>query len=128
MHQRKKMSRSVINWPCPIVDIAQGSAGIVLGMAITHMDSQPPLSREVAARIRAALALRGMTHADLAAALSKPPLWVSRRIGPKNARSVSLNLDELELIAAALRIPVHVLFGIGRDELPHLDSNQEPAG
>lgn len=100
-------------------------------MAITHMDTQPPLNTVVAARIRAALALRGMTHADLARALDKPPLWVSRRIGPNNARSVSLNLDEIEQIASILRMPVPVLFGIGEDTsglLPRMDSNHQPAG
>lgn len=99
-------------------------------MAITHMDMQLPLSAAVAARIRAALALRGMTHADLARALNVPPLWVSRRIGAKNKRLVSLNLDEIEQIASILRMPVPVLFGVGEDRarLPYLDSNQEPAG
>lgn len=84
-------------------------------MAVTYTDTQPSLNVTVAARIRAALALRGMTQADLARAMSVPTAWLSRRVSPHAARPVSLNLDEIENIAAILSMPVPVLFGIGED-------------
>ena len=87
-------------------------------MAVTHTDTQPALSATVAARIRAALALRGMTQADLARSMNVPKAWLSRRVSPHAARPVSLNLDEIEQIAAILRMPVPVLFGVGEDQPP----------
>lgn len=50
-----------------------------------------------------------MTQKDLAEAMGVPDLWISRRLSAKSKRAVSLNLDELEMIATALRIPVLAL-------------------
>lgn len=87
---------------------------IVQCMAVTHIDTRPTtLSVTVAARIRAALALRGMNQADLARSMGVPALWISRRLSPKSVRPVSLNLDEIEQIALILDMPVPALFAGG---------------
>ena len=77
-------------------------------MAVTQMDRQP-LNQQVAARIRAELALQGMTQKDLAERMQVPELWISRRLSARSKRAVSLNLDELDHIAAALGITVLAL-------------------
>lgn len=95
-------------------------------MAVTLTHGRRSLNDDIAARIRAVLALRGMTQNELAARMAVPPLWLSRRLSATSKRAVSMNLDELEQIAGALGIPVRSL--LDPQWLPHLDSNQEPAG
>ena len=97
-------------------------------MAVTHTDTQPTLSVTVAARIRAALALRGMNQADLARSMRVPAAWLSRRLSPHAARPVSLNLDEIEHIAELLEITVPALFGIGELTWPREDRARRPRG
>ncbi len=65
---------------------------------------QQPLAEHVAAEVRAELARRSMTWAQLAAALRKSEMWVSRRLRQEPQQKISF--PELEAIAAVLDVPV----------------------
>lgn len=55
-----------------------------------------------------------------------PAAWLSRRLSPHAARPVSLNLDEIEQIAALLEITVPSLFGIEELIWPREDRSIRP--
>ena len=80
------------------------------------MPDRGGLVAAVAANVRVECALRGWKQADLAAAIRVAPSTVNVRwMGGRQWQ-----LEDLELIARAMRIPVDRLL------LPRLDSNQEP--
>lgn len=62
-----------------------------------------PLADHVAAEVRAELARRSMTWAQLAAALQKSEMWVSRRL--REGAPQEISLTELEGIAGVLDLP-----------------------
>ncbi len=77
------------------------------------------LSDYATEEIRVEMARRRLNQSELAERRDPPEgqPWVSRRLSARTP----LTVDDLERIAAALRVPVDHL-------LPRLDSNQQPAG
>jgi transcriptional regulator with XRE-family HTH domain len=69
-------------------------------MAVTTRVRAATLADRVRAEIRAELARRGVTQADLARDLVRPAMWVSDRL----RGAVTLTLDDLDAIAEALDV------------------------
>src|SRR6185369_460198 len=69
-------------------------------MAVTTKVRAATLADRVRAEIRAELARRGVTQAELARDLDRPAMWVSDRL----RGAVTLTLDDLDLIAEALDV------------------------
>lgn len=72
------------------------------GQRVHHLCMTSPLALRVAADIRAELGRRKMSQAELARALGKSDMFVSRRISD----GTSLELADLEAIANVLGLPV----------------------
>lgn len=68
-------------------------------------DAGTTLARRIGLRIRAALAGADVTQEELAERVGKSQQWISRRI----TGTVPADASDIELIAAALDIPVHQL-------------------
>jgi len=71
----------------------------------------------VAAEVRAMMGRRNVRQHELAVRLGRPDVWVSRRL----KADVPMSLEDLESLARVLNCGI-------ADLLPHLDSNQKPAG
>ena len=87
------------------------------------------LAPYVAAEIRAEMGRQTVTSAALAMRLGKPKQTVHRW----TAGQTPISIDDLDAICAALNLGVGELLTAAESRrpkvlLPHLDSNQEPAG
>ena len=91
---------------------------MVIRLAESRLTMNDRLTRE----IRAWMARRDLTQTALAAAIGQPPHWLNKRLHGH----VPLTVNEAASLARALGVPLSVL--IDGQPLPHLDSNQEPAG
>lgn len=87
---------------------------------VIHMPERRPVNQRVGLNVSLIMRMRGKTQAQLAAALGMTQASASRRISGLSPWTP----DELEATAAFLNVAVGRLF----EELPGLDSNQEPAG
>ena len=67
---------------------------------------QPLLREQVAEEVRAQLARKMMTGAEVAAAIDKSPMYVSRRVRGE----VAFDLDDLQQIAKVLGVEIGELF------------------
>lgn len=87
-----------------------------------------PYRAIVAAEVRAELARARVPAASLAAVLGIAQPNVSRRLNGH----IAFTVDEIAAVAAALRVPPAAFLPdpatVPAWRLPHLDSNQEPAG
>jgi transcriptional regulator with XRE-family HTH domain len=103
-----------------------------------RMSTVTPLVRgdikdRVSGEIKAWMARRGATQADVATHLGMSQSQFSKRL----RGNITLDILEVQHIADYLRVPLEVLFGLpwptgsgpdGPSSLPRLDSNQEPFG
>lgn len=72
------------------------------------MTEPQTVTRDVAGEIRAVAARQGVSHAELARRIDRPPMWVSRRLSPVQALVMSVH--DLTLMADALGVdPAEVL-------------------
>ena len=82
------------------------------GVTVQHL-----LRERVAEEVRALLARKMMTGADLAAAIGRSPMYVSRRVRAE----VAFDLDDMERMAAVFQVPVSQL-------MPKLDVADQAEG
>ena len=80
-------------------------------------------SRRVAGEVRAELGRQGITGRELGRRLGWDSGRVSRLIGPRATREISV--DEVTQMAEALRVSPQRFLSV---LLPRLDSNQQPSG
>jgi transcriptional regulator with XRE-family HTH domain len=62
------------------------------------------LARHIAREVRAEMARQGISQEALAERLGEG--WIQKRVSRRLTGEVAIDLDELELIAAALGVPV----------------------
>jgi len=74
---------------------------------MADVQNRPRLRESIAAEIRVAMVRRQVTGAALAHALAKSQAYVSRRLSGETA----FDTDDLEIIAATLRVKVADLIG-----------------
>ncbi|WP_425562782.1 helix-turn-helix domain-containing protein [Microbacterium soli] len=87
---------------------------------VIQMPERRPVNQRVGLNVSLIMRMRGKTQAQLAGVLGITQASASRRISGMSPWTP----DELEATAAFLNVAIGRLF----EELPGLDSNQEPAG
>lgn len=87
---------------------------------ITRMPERRPVNQRVGLNISLIMRMRGVSQIELATRLGVTQSSVSRRLTGVSPWEP----DELETAAETLSVSVGRFF----EELPNLDSNQEPAG
>ena len=89
---------------------------------VLNLVSRLTTGEGVALEVRAWMARKALTQQQIAVIVGESQPWVSDRLRGR----VALTVDDAARFADALRVPLVAL--IQGQQLPHLDSNQEPAG
>ncbi|MGW9345875.1 helix-turn-helix domain-containing protein [Streptomyces albidoflavus] len=87
---------------------------------LVQMPERRPVNQRVGMNVHLIMMMRGKTQMELARVLGVTQSSASRRLSGLSPWTP----DELEATAEFLNVSVGRLF----EELPHLDSNQEPIG
>ena len=94
-------------------------------MAIQHMGERASASEIIAAEVRAELGRQRLSMRQFAVMLGVDKKWVTRRL---TSMETNIAVEDVELIARGLNVPVDRFIRVWLAQLPGLDSNQQPAG